>query len=740
MSLTDLKKRRSKWVTVGLPLGLLVVAAAVVGLLFGLKIIKTGSSSATSSSSSGSPGSTNHQNQDLNNLSYFATSTNAYHQPIYPSMFGSPTFASSASVSWPADDFTGNSQSFDNLRPHPRLIAPQYKWRALKDMIAKEAYLKSWHDIIMANATAFNNLPPVVHVFDGGPSGSGILDPARETKSRIKHFAYAYRMTEDTAWVDRTYRELQNAMTWGDNREDPWNTAHFLDLAELTAAFAVGYDWLYDQWTDAQRTEIRNAIVNYGLHYGLLSYTDPASTYGWWHNVNGNWNCVSNGGLIMGALAVYEDDTTGTASQLLERAVPNAVANCAFVPSSDGTGSETANYWEFAITGMSELTSSLLTATGSDHGMLAANDGIRLTSLFRFYVTGMTSLFDYGDHGPNKFSTTANALLFFGSAFNEPRFTLYQRDRYQAPEPWSMFWYDPSAQGAWWNNLPLDRVFDNSTDTWASFRTSWTDINGMYVAMKAGALLNHQTHGDLDCGTFVVDALGERFFGEHGNDNYLNPNYFSNETQTSERWTLYRKMTEGQNVIAINGANQDVTAVPTMRHDTSNTAQGASTIFSAPSDSSAFAVVDLTSAYFGTDVKRGIRFLPGRRQVLIQDELTGVTAASQWRAQTNATISIDSTGRSATLTLNGKRLVAQILSPENVQFQDLESKRTERAPPIAPGLEDMDNGPARVLAIDLPTGTTTLQVLLNPQWDDFTDFKTPPTVALANWSLDSHNS
>lgn len=32
----------------------------------------------------------------------------------------------------------------------------------------------------MGNASAMNDLPPVVHVFDGGPSGSGILDPARE--------------------------------------------------------------------------------------------------------------------------------------------------------------------------------------------------------------------------------------------------------------------------------------------------------------------------------------------------------------------------------------------------------------------------------------------------------------------------------------------------------------------------------------------------------------------------------
>ncbi len=96
----------------------------------------------------------------------------------------------------------------------------------------------------------------------------------------------------------------------------------------------------------------------------------------------------------------------------------------------------------------------------------------------------------------------------------------------------------------------------------------------------------------------MIDALGQRFFGEHGSDNYLNTNYFSNETQISDRWTLYRKMTEGQNVIAINGQNQLVTAQPTIINSgSSNTAQGASTEFTVPSDSSAFIVTDLTTAY-----------------------------------------------------------------------------------------------------------------------------------------------
>ena len=38
---------------------------------------------------------------------------------------------------------------------------------------------------------------------------SGILDVCREVKMRVKAFAYAYRMSNDTKWVDRAWTELQ---------------------------------------------------------------------------------------------------------------------------------------------------------------------------------------------------------------------------------------------------------------------------------------------------------------------------------------------------------------------------------------------------------------------------------------------------------------------------------------------------------------------------------------------------
>jgi hypothetical protein len=54
-------------------------------------------------------------------------------------------------------------------------------------------------------------MEPTNYFIDGGYSGSGVLDVAREVQLRLKHWAYAYRTTKDTKWVDRAWRELQTA-------------------------------------------------------------------------------------------------------------------------------------------------------------------------------------------------------------------------------------------------------------------------------------------------------------------------------------------------------------------------------------------------------------------------------------------------------------------------------------------------------------------------------------------------
>ncbi|KAJ6509377.1 chondroitin AC/alginate lyase [Mycena vitilis] len=730
------KKGISNWIKIGIPVLILLIAGGVVGAILATRKKSSSSSSAAGGSSSASK----------IGAGRFATATNSeFMMPIYPSTtdtadFTTPTFTSNNALAWPSDSFAPTSPDVLTIRPdRPRLIAPAYKWAALPNLIATDPYLNGWNATIFLNASQYYDLPPVVYHMDGD---SGILDNAREVKMRIKALSYVYRMTNDTKWADRVWAEVKNAAGNGSTPFGPdvdkWNSAHFLDVGEFSAAFGIAYDWLYDTWTADQKSEIISTLITYGLEPGVQAYTNSSIFTGWWRtNTTGNWNCVCNSGLTMASLAILGDDTSGIAKQLLGLTVDNAKQNCAMAVSDDGTWAETANYWYFGTTGHAEMASSLLTATGSHYGLVDVNTNFNKTGDFHMYITGPTSLFNYGDHGPNKFSTTANSMIFYADQYQQPDYALFQRDQRDAAEPWSMFWYDPEVAGAFWNGKALDHFFDNGLDQWASMRSSWTDGNALYVAMKAGMNVGHQTHNDLDVGDFVLDALGTRWAGELGSADYLSPNYFLSDVQTADRWKYYRKMTEGQNTILIDQSNQNVASLPTVKHDSSGTVQGSSTVMDVPSDSTAFWTTDMTSAYFNaSSVKRGVRLLNGRKQVLVQDELTA-TAPVMWRMHTNATVTTN--GASATLALDGKTMQVSILNPPTgAVFTTSDAKRFDTD--VTPPAPDQENPGVTVLIISLPAGEYNLQVLFNPQWNDGTTFVTPPSVALDSWTLTSHDS
>jgi hypothetical protein len=735
-----IKKRTSNWIKFGIPVAIIIIVGAVVGGIFGSKAKKNGGGSGGGAAAESSAASIKAQ------VGRYATSTNSYMRPVYPSTtntaaFTEPSFLSNTNaLSWPEDPFKPANPDVLTVRPdRPRLIAPAYKWNALPNLIKTDPYLKGWNDTIFGNATQYMSLPLVGYHMDGA---SGILDNAREIKMRIKAFAYVYRMTNDTKWADRVFGELKNAAGNGTTPFGPadntkWNPAHFLDTAELTAAFAIAYDWLYSVWTDDQKSQIRTTMIQYGLSLGQTAYgADPNAT-GWWKsNTLGNWNCVCNSGLTMGALAILGDDTTGTAAALLKLTVDNAKQNCAMATSTDGTWAETPNYWYFGTTGHAEMSSSLITATGSHYGLLDVNPSTKLSGTFHMYVYGATSLFDYGDHGPNKFSSTANAMFLYGDYFKQPQFILHQREQSDAPQPEAMFWYDPSVTGAFWDGTPLDMSFDDPSDQWVSMRSSWTDNSALFVAMKAGKNQGHQTHNDLDAGDFVLDCLGTRFAGEYGNSDYLAPGYFSSDEANSTRWQYYRKRTEGQNTIVVNNQNQKVDGAPTVKHDSSKTAQGSSTVIDLPGDSTAYWAADLTSAYSNVQsFKRGVRFINTRKQVLIQDDINAESAI-EWRMQTNATVAVN--GQSATLTIGDKVVKMTVLNTPDAQISTGPATRNPGDP--TPPAPDPENPGVTVVSIKLAAGTHSLQVLFNPQWPGMSegDFKTPGSVPIDNWSLTSH--
>ena len=48
-------------------------------------------------------------------------------------------------------------------------------------------------------------------------------------------------MTSEKKYLNRAVKEMLAVSAFSD-----WNPSHFLDVAEMTMAVSIGYDWLYD--------------------------------------------------------------------------------------------------------------------------------------------------------------------------------------------------------------------------------------------------------------------------------------------------------------------------------------------------------------------------------------------------------------------------------------------------------------------------------------------------------------
>lgn len=237
------KSRKKLWIILGVILAAIIILGAVLGGIFGSRASKNGSTTNSGSGNSGAAISGSNANTgvpsgaatSINSAAltataanrYLAVATDKYMLPVYATGvsyiltisvidaraniqtatagYAAPT-ASGSGNSWPADPSPPSNSS---IRNHPRLGAAGYKWTALTSgLIAQNPYFAQWNATIVGNASATIGDDPVPYTPDGGLAGSGVLDVAREMKLRIKNWAYAYRVTNETRYADRVMREL----------------------------------------------------------------------------------------------------------------------------------------------------------------------------------------------------------------------------------------------------------------------------------------------------------------------------------------------------------------------------------------------------------------------------------------------------------------------------------------------------------------------------------------------------
>ena len=576
---------------------------------------------------------------------------------------------------------------------HPRLLLTNEQLAAATAAAKSDPLRAQLHARVLALASSELKAKPIEHVL----VGPRLLAQSRLAVGRVLNCALAYRLSGDARFARRAIDEMLTAAAFPD-----WNPSHFLDVAEMSLALAIGYDWLHAQLSAGERATIKAALLKHALAFAPEAYrpggTDRRVTR--WVNAHHNWNQVCNGGLLAAALALAEDEPALARLVVAGVAKSLPLAMKAYEP--DGAYPEGPGYWTYGTTYNVLALALLESALGTDFG-LAKLPAFDRTALYRLQVEGPTGLaFNYADGSPGLGASPAYTWLAARFAHAHalahsralleaavaPRRSDRSSDRFFALHA---AWF-PAPRAAAPTLAPLDVRFSGPAEI-AILRSAWHDPRALFVGFKAGR--NDVNHSHLDLGSFVLEADGQRWVHDLGPDDYNLPAYFG-----AKRWTYFRLNNHSHNTLTPGDTLQDPKAAAPL-------------VAFASTPARSFAIANLTAAYPGAAKKitRGIALLD-RARVLVQDEVAGLRSGTPlaWRLVTAATVKLDPPQR-ATLTQDGRTLRVEILAPATARFVTRPAKPATAA--------EKQNQGHTVLSAEVPFGSENVQlaVLLTPLGD-----------------------
>jgi hypothetical protein len=596
---------------------------------------------------------------------------------------------------------------------HPRLLVTSNELAELREAVPNDPFRARLAEVVVARAQQILDEPPATREI----IGRRLLRTSRRCVSRVLSLAMAFHLTAEQRFAERCEVEMLAAARFTD-----WNPDHFLDVAEMTFALAIGYDWLFDQLDEPARQEIRAAIVAKGAG---LQFEDRDN---WWVRVGNNWGQVCHSGMLAGALAVLEDEPD-LAARTIHSAIHNIVpAMQQYAPR--GGYPEGPQYWSYGSTYNALLIANLKSALGRDFGLSQA-PGFNETGGFMALATGPSGqFFNYSDGSAQR--SVEPILAWFARRYSRPEWLAGERQRWQqlfnSPTelnseslrflPLTLLWpVEPEAEPT--GKLPLNWSSGGPVPI-AIFRGSWQDGNATYVGVKGGSPA--ASHGHMDLGSFVLESDGARWAIDLEPEDYhaiesRGMNLWD-RGQTADRWKLLRLNNHGHNTLAIDGQLQN------------SSGNAPITAFSDNSDWP-FSIVDLTEAYRdqAKSARRGVALLPSG-EVIVRDELSGLKpgARVRWGMIT----------RGEPIGLGSDRV---ILSHENQTLALAaltEAEAAWQAINISELENDFDspNPGIRLLSLEAtapPTGQITITVLATPGSCSTPSPITSVTASLSNW-------
>lgn len=526
-------------------------------------------------------------------------------------------------------------------QPPPTLLINARQEQIVQTHLQSDPFFNALADAIIQRADRYVGGKPVQRVM----TGRRLLSVSRECLTRLSVLAAAFGLTEDFRYRDQAQAEMLAAAAFSD-----WNPSHFLDTAEMTAALGIGYDRFYNVLSDEARLEIRTAIIEKGLN---PSFTPNQ----WWITAENNWNQVCHGGLTIGALAIRRE-----APELAARVIHRAISNIPRAMNEyepDGAYPEGPGYWSYGTSYNVAMIAALESVLGTDFG-LSERKGFAAAGDYYLHVSGPSGLyFNYADCGRG--GSVDPTMFWFAYRYDKPYLLFHQLPMLwpkDAEKITHISWLSPMLLlwGQTETQIPPRRHWLGRGQTpVAIFRSSWTEPDAAYLAVKGGCAFSNHAH--MDAGSFVYEADGVRWALDLGMQNYTRMESRGldiwNRGQNSDRWKIFRYSNFAHNTLTVNGQLHNVRGV-------------ARIIRFSDADPRPFAVIEMSEVFENqlAKVDRGVALLD-TRQALIQDEWAAgeKPAAVRWAmvAPGKADILSPTVAR---LSEKGKTLLFELHCPE----------------------------------------------------------------------------
>ncbi|MBC7914201.1 MAG: heparinase II/III family protein [Pyrinomonadaceae bacterium] len=566
-----------------------------------------------------------------------------------------------------------SNESWTKLPAHPRLFANDAQISVIKKQ-NNEVSVKLF-EILKREAEKHLKATNIVY-----PDGVSNMGTSRNVQGRLLSLALHYRLTGDKPTLEKARAELLQLCELKN-----WGTGHFLDVGEAALAAGVGFDWLYNELSSAERQLIANAIKNNAIIPGLLVKEKTNS----WVDGNFNWNPVCNGGVMVGALAIAELEPA-LVREFTERAIKNLpYAGVAY--SVDGAFPEGPSYWSYGTSFYVIAVEALRSVFGTSCE-LEKIPGFLKSGDYNNQMVGPTGEdYNYSDYHIENLNEPI--MPWFAKELKRPdliKDELSDISRFHEALltgknakpgkkvvlnrhlPLEILWWDPSLlKSKTTTKAPLHWTARGEISI-GVMRSAWDNPKATYVALKGGTPNN--SHGHMDAGSFILEANGVRWALDLGTESYGNMRAAKldlwNYTQNSNRWTTFRVGPEGHNILRFNNEYQlidgkaEVSAVPDAKGTVGNKA-------------------DLTSLYsnFAKQVHRTVLLNPDR-SVTFKDEWITKNKSSQVTFQWLTKAKVTKKLYGVLLEQNGQSLQLKIdptlLKKVTVEVQDVsKSKATQ---------------------------------------------------------------